>query len=595
MGCAVVRMATTHDVQWPTVGQRTVSTSTTKERPATWLRRILLVEDDDRDALRVECLLRSDANGYDVHRVVSLRAARSALRTERYDAVLLDMSLPDGEGMETVEAICSAVPEVPIVALTSRRCADAGLRAVQVGAQDYLDKRSLDVAALGQALRYAIERKRAEARLVYLAHYDPLTGLANRALFSERLEQALVHAPKHRARIAVLFLDLDRFKEVNDSRGHDIGDLLLQQVAARLSGCVRDGETVARLGGDEFTILLEGVRRLDDATAVAQRIIAAFDAPFDLEGRSTSLSTSIGVAISSEAGTSAEDLLERADRAMYRAKKAGRDTFEVSKEDPDITTGDLFDTSCEVERALICGELELFYQPKVQIPNGRIVGVEALLRWRHPRLGMLSPANFIPLMEEAGLISVVGRWVLETAMRQMRTWLDEGCDDFRVAVNVSPQQLEDHDFVQMVEELLVATGLPARNLEIEITESMLIEHSVRSHRVLEALQRLGVRLAMDDFGTGYSSLAYLVNFPIDSLKIDRSFVADLLTSNRHRAIVTAIVGLGHSLDLEIVAEGVETTEQLEALRDLGCRSIQGYLMSEPRDAHEIGVWLQART
>ena len=204
--------------------------------------------------------------------------------------------------------------------------------------------------------------------------------------------------------------------------------------------------------------------------SVAQRIIAAFDAPFDLEGRSTSFSTSIGVAISSEAGTSAEDLLERADRAMYRAKKAGRDTFEVSKEDPDITTGDLFDTSCEVERALICGELELFYQPKVQIPNGRIVGVEALLRWRHPRLGMLSPANFIPLMEEAGLISVVGRWVLETAMRQMRTWLDEGCDDFRVAVNVSPQQLEDHDFVQMVEELLVATGLPARNLEIEITE-----------------------------------------------------------------------------------------------------------------------------
>jgi diguanylate cyclase (GGDEF)-like protein len=561
-----------------------------------WSRRVLLVEGADTDARSIMTLL-EEVEGWttSVARVRSLAEARATLATDDYDAVLLGCSLPDGEGVDAVVAISVAVPEIPIVALTNRGCTNMGLRAVQMGAQDYLDKTKLDAPALGQALRYAIERKRAEARLVYLAHYDQLTGLANRALFLERVAQALNSAPKHRTRVAVMFLDLDRFKAINDTRGHDAGDALLQQVAGRLLDCVREGETVARLGGDEFTILLEGVRRLDDATIVAQRIIDAFERPFDVCGRQISMSTSVGVAISADHVRTADAMMERADRAMYRAKQRGRNRFEISQDEPDISTGDLFDTTCEVERALATGELDVYYQPKVQLTDGRLVGMEALLRWNHPRLGHLAPSRFIPLMEQSGMIGEVGRWVLRRAMQQMKWWLDEGFGDFRVAVNVSARQLEDQTFVDTVSDLLEETALPARNLELEITESILIEQSARSHRMLEALQRLGVRLAMDDFGTGYSSLAYLVNYPIDILKIDKSFVEQLLTSNRHRAIVSAIVGLGRSLDLEIVAEGVETVEQLESLRDIGCRSIQGYLLSQPQASSDIEEWLDERT
>ncbi len=563
---------------------------------APWRRRILLVEGSDPDACSVTGLI-GCIEGWtsDVVRARSIADARERLSGGGFDAVLLGGGLPDGEEVDAVVAISVAVPEIPIVALTDRGGGDRGLEAVQRGAQDYLDKSKIDAAALGQALRYAIERKRAEARLVYLAHYDQLTGLANRALFYERLEQALNNAPKHRSRVAVMFLDLDRFKSINDTRGHDAGDALLQQVASRLADCVRQGETVARIGGDEFTVLLEGVRRLDDATIVAQRIINAFEAPFDVGGRKMVMSTSVGVAISADHVRTADLMLERADRAMYRAKQQGRNRFEVSQDEPDISTGDLFDTTCEVERALASGELDVWYQPKVQVTDGRLIGMEALLRWNHPRLGLMSPVRFIPLMEQSGMISAVGRWVLETAMRQMKFWLDEGFGDFRVAVNVSAQQLEDPAFVDTVRELLEATGLPARNLELELTESMLIDHASRTQHVLEGLQGLGVRLAMDDFGTGYSSLSYLVNYPIDILKIDKSFIAELLTSPRHNAIVTAIVGLGRSLGLEIVAEGVETMEQLEVLREMGCRSIQGYLLSQPQASVDIEGWLDDRT
>lgn len=558
---------------------------------AGWERRVLLIDRAGMDALIVPRLLDCiEGTSHEVTRVSGVGDAVRTLEHETFDVALLDC---DGSAasITCVSSLHSAAPSLPIVVLSRGGDNDVALRAVQAGAQDYLDKQRLDAGALAQAIRHAIERKRSEARLVYLAHYDQLTGLVNRSLFQDRLVQALERASKERTRVALLFLDLDRFKEINDTWGHDVGDVLLEQVGARLRSCVRGNETVARIGGDEFTIILDGIRRLDDATTVAKRILDAFEEPFDLEGRPTVVSTSIGVAISSESGATLEEMLERADRAMYRAKKSGRRAYDVYQDEPDITTGDLFDTNCEVERALANDELMLLYQPKVDVDTGRIVGMEALLRWNHPRFGMMAPGEFIHAMEGAGVINAVGDWVLESAMRQMKQWLDEGRGDFRMAVNVSPQQLEDPGFVDNLRRLLDLTKLPARNLELEITESVLIEHSVKSLSLIDAVQRLGVRLAMDDFGTGYASLAYLVNYPIHTLKIDKSFVGDLTRSTKHRAIVTAVVGLGRSLGLEVVAEGVETLAQLEALRGLGCQCIQGHLLSTPSSADQIGTWL----
>ena len=552
---------------------------------------VLIIEDNPGDAKLVAKMLASLGGiSFRARHAARLTEALEALHEAEFCAILLDLSLPDGRGLETVRAVINAAPRTPIVVLSGSSDQELALLAVQAGAQDVLEKGRVDRSGLHQALRYAIERKRAESRLAFLAHHDPLTGLGNRALLMERLEHALSRARRNRDRVAVIFIDLDGFKEINDTLGHDVGDELLVEVGARLRRSVRDCETVARLGGDEFVVVLESIKKMDDAATVARRLLEALRQPFVLDGRPHQLGGSIGVAISPEQGARLEALLEEADRAMYRAKRGGGAAFELHAEAGDVATGDLFDVSCEMERALAEGELELHYQPKRRLVSGALVGVEALLRWNHPRLGVLAPADFIPALERSGMMVRVGEWVLRQACGQLGRWRAEG-RALQLAVNLSARQLEQPDLHRSIASILAEHQLPAGLLELEVTEGLLMDNTRRSRAAVEALRREGIRICIDDFGSGYSALGHLQSFPIDVLKLDRSLVAGLGASGRDLAIARAILCLGRDLGIETVAEGVETPEQLEILRALACDHAQGFLICPPLGGAALAAWL----
>jgi diguanylate cyclase (GGDEF)-like protein/PAS domain S-box-containing protein len=432
--------------------------------------------------------------------------------------------------------------------------------------------------------------KALEQELVQRALHDQLTGLPNRMLFMDRLEHALDRSARRGKFVGVLFLDLDRFKLVNDHFGHDRGDQLLVEVTKRLRGCLRRVDTIARIGGDEFTVLLEDVTSAGDGALVAERIIAALRAPFRIDGQEIFVGASIGIALGAQGqGATAQGLLRNADIAMYRAKANGRACFEVFKPSMRETVRGRLKMEAELRRALERGELRLFYQPKVDLRDGRLVGVEALVRWEHPERGMVPPAAFIPVAEETGVILTLGRWVLETACRQAGRWrgaLAPGVGPV-MAVNLSPRQFRHPRLIEEVGQVLAATGLEAGGLEVEITEGTAMGDADATVRTLEHLKSLGVRLAIDDFGTGYSSLGYLKRFPIDVLKVDRSFVAGLPANPGDAAIVRAVVGLARALGLQAVAEGVETPAQLDELRAIGCDQGQGYLFGRPMPAEAL--------
>ena len=426
--------------------------------------------------------------------------------------------------------------------------------------------------------------KSLEQQLVQRALHDQLTGLPNRMLFMDRLEQALERCARRGKFAAVLFLDLDRFKLVNDNLGHDRGDQLLVQVAERLRTCLRRVDTIARIGGDEFTVLLEEVGSAGDASLVADRIIEAFRGSFRIESQEIFVGTSIGIALGApDQGTTAQGLLRNADIAMYRAKANGRACFEVFKSSMRETVRGRLKMETELRRALDRGELRLHYQPQVDLRTARIVGLEALVRWEHPERGLVPPGSFIPIAEETGLILPIGRWVLETACRQAATWRHDPEIGFELvmAVNLSPRQFRHPRLVAEVGQVLAESGLEAAGLEIEITEGTAMGDADATVKTLEHLKGIGIRLAIDDFGTGYSSLSYLKRFPIDVLKVDRSFVAGLPANRGDAAIVRAVVGLTRALGLKAVAEGVETQDQLAELRGLGCDQGQGYFFGRP--------------
>jgi diguanylate cyclase (GGDEF)-like protein/PAS domain S-box-containing protein len=437
--------------------------------------------------------------------------------------------------------------------------------------------------------------KSLEAQLVQRALHDQLTGLPNRMLFMDRLEQALERSARRGKFAAVLFLDLDRFKLVNDNLGHDHGDQLLVQVADRLRGCLRRVDTIARIGGDEFTVLLEDVGVSADAALVAERIIEAFRGSFRIENQEIFVGASIGIALGGrDQGTTAQGLLRNADIAMYRAKANGRACFEVFKSSMRETVKGRLKMETELRRALDRGELRLHYQPQVDLRTARIVGLEALVRWEHPERGLVPPGSFIPMAEETGLILPIGRWVLETACRQAAIWRadTEVGLDLVMAVNLSPREFRHPRLVQDVGQVLAESGLDASGLEVEITEGTAMGDADATVKTLEHLKAIGIRLAIDDFGTGYSSLGYLKRFPIDVLKVDRSFVAGLPANRGDAAIVRAVVGLTRALGLKAVAEGVETTEQLAELRGLGCDQGQGYLFGRPTATEVADVMLR---
>jgi len=633
-------------------------------------------------------------------------------------AVLVDLFLPDSEGIETFDRLFSVAPQIPFLILVTSRGKSIAKLAVQRGAQDYLLKSRLDDYLLPKALRNMIERtvfadalfvekERAEVtlnsigdavmctdeacavsylnavaenltgwplteaagrpvhevfrivdagtrepvlnpmalamrenktvgltpncllirrdgfesaiedsaapihdrrgkvtgavmvfhdvstaralsmRMLHLAQHDSLTDLPNRNLFNDRLTQAIAMVHRHGKKLALLYLDIDRFKHVNDSSGHATGDRLLQSIAARLRGCVRGSDTVSRQGGDEFVILLSEVAHAQDAAVAAEKMLGALSEPHHIDELELHVSASIGIVTYPEDGAGAEDLLKNADTAMYRAKDSGRNNYQFFRAEMNHDALERQSLESDLRHALERREFVLHYQPKVDLRTHAITGVEALIRWRHPKRRLIRPSRFISIAEETGLIVPIGNWALREGCRQAKAWQLEGLAPMSVAVNISAVELRAKDFTAGVRLILAETGLAARCLELEITETFLMQDTASTGLVLQELKDMGIQLALDDFGTGYSSLSYLKRFPIDTLKIDHSFVQDLTTDAGNASIVSAVVNMGKSLHMRVVAEGVETREQCAFLKEQHCPEAQGFYFHEPMIPEEI--------
>ena len=426
------------------------------------------------------------------------------------------------------------------------------------------------------------ERQRSEERISHMARHDALTDLPNRVLLRDVLEHELKRV-KRGERLAVLCLDLDQFKGINDALGHPIGDELLRLVADRLRGCTREPDTVARLGGDEFAIIMTQMQQPTDPSALARRVRESIIRPYQIDGHQIVTDISIGISVAPEDGTEPDVLLKNADMALYGAKDDGRGTYRFFEPEMDTRMRARRELEMDLRQALTRGEFELYYQPLVSLETNDVTAVEALLRWKHPTRGMISPADFIPVAEEMGLIVPLGEWVLKTACKEATSWPDH----VKVAVNLSPTQLKNRNLLPMVKAALAETGMRAGKLQLEITENVLMQNTVATLATLHELRKLGVQIALDDFGTGYSSLSYLRSFPFDKIKIDRSFIQDMSNGAEPLAIVHAVAGLAKCLNMISTAEGVETQQQLETLQAIGCTEMQGYLYSKAKPAHEV--------
>ncbi|MFI5387523.1 MAG: EAL domain-containing protein, partial [Fimbriimonadales bacterium] len=434
------------------------------------------------------------------------------------------------------------------------------------------------------------ERKQAEQTINHLAYHDPLTGLPNRALFRDRLNTALARARRHKEVVSVMFLDLDRFKLVNDTLGHAVGDSLLQSVASQLKQLLREEDTIARIGGDEFTILLPDLA-LGDVTQVVERVLCCVKAPRSLGGREMRVTTSIGICQFPGDGDDSETLMRNADIAMYRAKEQGRDGYALYNESLDPAAEGRLELESDLRAAIERNEFVLFYQPIINVGSGGMIALEALVRWQHPERGLVAPGEFIPIAEETGLILPLGEWVIRTACRQTKAWQDAGLPAVPVAVNLSGYRFHRSDPCANISEVLNETGLAPKYLHVEITESVVLQDIERTVEILSDLRKMGVQISIDDFGTGYSSLSYLKRLPADSVKIDRSFVSGVDTDSNDAAIATAIIAMAHSIGLRVIAEGVETVDQLAFLRERRCDEFQGFLRARPMPAIEVELLL----
>jgi diguanylate cyclase (GGDEF)-like protein len=554
--------------------------------------RVLLVEDDSDDAAMLEGFLsRQRTRSVNLVHVTCIADAAKELRASRYDVVLLDLQLPDATGTDTVDRIQQEDPDVPIVVLSGQGDEDYAVEILNRGVQDYLVKWEGDTRSILRSIRYAIERKRTELELNYLARFDSLTGIPNRQYLRDQLERVSRRARRNGKKIGLLFLDLDRFKRVNDTLGHHFGDQLLCAVVQRLQSKVRAGDLFARLGGDEFAVLLEDVQGPDELEAVARHLLDAFAEPFEIDDRQLPVTASIGVTLFPHDNSDAMALLNNADIAMYQAKDKGRNNFEF------FTQG-MYDeivahhaVEMDLKTALAEEQFELCYQPQVSLADRSVHVLEALLRWNHPQRGSLSPDAFVAVAEESGYIIPIGDWVLERACRQLDEWRDAGLPLPRIAVNVAPVHFHQPRFAERVESTLEKYRIDPRLIELELTERSLMKDTDEIRRCLRHLKAIGVRLAIDDFGTGYSCLNYLRQFPIDVLKIDRSFVKDLAVSEDARAICAVILSIAAQLSLGTVAEGVETPAQLEFLEQQGCHFGQGYLFGRPLPPADLEAML----
>jgi diguanylate cyclase (GGDEF)-like protein len=552
---------------------------------------ILLVEDNPGDVRLVEELLREAwlVTG-SINHVSSVEDAIGRVAKDVPACILLDLSLPDAQGLGTLERVRDAYPSVPIVVLTGTDDEAQAVQAVQEGAQDYLVKGQVDGHLLGRAIRYAIERKFAEVQLSHQALHDPLTGLANRALLMERLAQALARTERRPSSVAVLFLDIDRFKTINDNFGHEVGDSVLACIGDRLRKALRPEDVASRFGGDEFVVLCEDLEDDRHVVTIANRIGRSISEPISLEAGEVVVTTSIGIAAARGIGDRPEVLLRDADAAVYRAKERGRDRLEFFDQRMRARLLSRSRRETELRHAIDAGELRLHYQPLVVMDDLRVERVEALVRWEHPRRGLLLPREFIPVAEETGFIVDLGSWVLREACCQTVRW-EHAFPDQRstsIAVNVSPRQLDHPDFEDTVWQIVEETGAEPKNLWFEITETAFMDPAPPVLEMLGRLRELGIHLAIDDFGTGYSSLSHLRQFRIDELKVDQTFVQGLERDAEDSSIVAAVVNLAHNLGLSAVAEGVETAEQSRRVQLVGCDLAQGFYFAAPEPASLSG-------
>jgi diguanylate cyclase len=548
--------------------------------------------------------------------------ASAAAAGRHYALAFVDMRMPPGwDGLETIEHLWAADPHVQVVVCSAHSDYDWTDFVERLGLTDKLlvlkkPFEPIEVLQCAHALtrKWHAERvlrnqveslehvvtarteglEAANRQLRHLATHDALTGLPNRVLFEDRLAQAIAHADRDRQQCAVMVLDLDRFKLVNDSLGHRAGDELLNEVARRLSGIMRSVDTVARMGGDEFVLIVNSTSDQQDAVELAERAIAALAEPIRISAVDLHIASSIGIAFYPADGATAESLIAHADAAMYCAKQRGRNNVQCFEPSMDRVTRERVKLESELHEAIARQQFELYYQPKVDTATEYVHSAEALIRWRHPERGLIMPNDFIPMAEECGLIVAIGDWVMREACRQCKQWQREGLQPLRVAVNVTASQFRHGNLLGVIRSAVEDAGLDPRYLELEITESAVMTNPEESTAILEQLSRMGVLVSVDDFGTGYSSMSYLRRFPIDKLKIDRGFVKDLMTRADDVSIVRAIISLAHSLRLKVVAEGVETSEQLDSLKSMGCDQYQGFHFSAPLPAAAFGELMRCR-
>lgn len=553
---------------------------------------ILLVEDNPSD-IRILRQMLGEPGPYQfgVTHIDRCDNGLELAAEQSYDAYLIDLSLPDSRGLVTLEAFMEADPTTPVVVYSGQADEAQAIDAVRAGAKDYIVKGATDGTALQRCLVNAIERSRLENQIADLARQDDLTGLANRGQFHKNLEQALNRAERAGSMVALLFIDLDGFKLINDTYGHGVGDRLLKGVAERLADCVRKTDTAFRLGGDEFTVICEGLAELDAAAVVAQKVLDALAPPFEFDGYEMSVGGSIGISLFPNCANNAERLIRNADSAMYQAKELGRGRYQFFLPELNIRHFEqrrLFDS---IDRAIKNDEFVLHYQPQFDLSSGTLAGAEALIRWNHPDMGLLGPNHFIPFAERSGLIDRLGEWVFRAANDQIKDWSNADLEPIRVWVNASTRQF-GRPALGAKPGFKVESGVAPAHLGLECPEDLFTKRVEGADSKLAALKSMGMEIAINDFATGQSALRRLRHMPIDVLKIDRSLVSSVCDDPDDAAVAGAIIAFGHALGLKVVAQGVETVEQMKFLRDQGCSRIQGHFVGKPLPADKFAACMR---
>lgn len=549
--------------------------------------RVLHIEDDMLDMRYINTVLkRNPVYRIDYTHVPTVKEGLEVLGQREYDLVFLDLSLPDGFGLGLVKIVSSVVPDKPVIILSGNEDTELMLSAVECGAQEYLAKDQLNSSSVLRAIRYAIDRKRMEARLTHLSNHDSLTGLANRTLCKDRLEHALARARRQNTAVALLFVDLDHFKSINDTFGHEVGDAVLKRAAERLRNCVREDDTVARLGGDEFIVILESLQNDEVVSYIAEKIIEELSKLIVVGEHEVRITASVGISVQQGQGlqnVDADQLMKYSDIAMYQVKAEGRNDFKYFTDAMRNASRRRIFLEKGLKDALQNREFVLAYQPQIDQTGRGLIGGEALLRWRHPQLDVLMPSSFLPILLESNHIFSVNEWILHTACVQWRRWIDEGLvpPGSSVSVNLDGRQFGQKNLIEQVERALAESGLNGAQLDLEITENLLVKNTEKNIQILNDLKKLGVTLSLDDFGTGFSSLSYLKYLPVDRLKIDRAFIKNLMTDASDRAIVASIITLAEKLRIEVLAEGVDSREQIDWLVQQGCHLFQGFYYARP--------------